>query len=177
MYEATPLTSFANLNASFGKLVLKKTLTGFYTEVSSINQRLDSCDQRRPNLVTFDEPSIGHGLKHQIQTDLVHDPKGACRHSGGLGPRKIDLGRVGNAPIEQFESRSQYRLEHCIEDIAAVFDCLDDGGLADLYGESSESIEGFLSRLWTGRDIHHGGFPNRHVEVKVGVTLWGFDVS
>ncbi len=66
MYEATRQISFANPKETLSRLVLEETLACFNTQVSGIDQRLDSCNQRRPNLIAFDKPCIGHRLEHQV---------------------------------------------------------------------------------------------------------------
>ena len=74
------------VSVRFAVWVFEEALSGFDTEVARSDEGFDASDQGSPYLVSFDEPSVGHRLEHQIESDLVHDAKGPDVHSGGFGP-------------------------------------------------------------------------------------------
>lgn len=99
----------------FAVWVFEEALTGFDTEVARSDEGFDASDQGSPYMVPFDEPSVGHCLEHQVESDLVHDAKGADVHSGGFGPSQVDALRVTDATIEELQGREEDRFEHGIE--------------------------------------------------------------
>lgn len=99
----------------FAVWVFEEALSGFDTEVARSDEGFDASDQGSPYMVPFDEPSVGHCLEHQVESDLVHDAKGADVHSGGFGPSQVDALRVTDATIEELQCREEDRFEHGIE--------------------------------------------------------------
>ena len=155
---------------------MEEALSGFDTQVALGDEGFDASDQWSPYLVAFDEPSVGHCLEHQVESDLVHDAKGTDVHSGGFGPSQIDALRVADTSIEELQGREEDRFEHGIEKIAAVFDGLDDGGLSDFSSQLAQAFEGIGVGIGTGGDIDQGGFPDWDMEMEVGIASRVLDV-